>query len=112
MPNFQSSEVYRAALDFNAISAAISNDLILDQSPAASRLRKRSIALIAEIARAASADFNERARCYDRARASAAVCAALIDACFIDKSIDESRHQRSQALLGRIFTLLESRPIH
>jgi four helix bundle protein len=107
MLSFQKLDVYRCAIEFLALSAALPQHLPRGHSGLADQLRRAALSIPLNIAEAAGrTSAADGARHYAIARGSAMECAAIVDALRVLAVVAEEEHVRATELLARIVAML------
>ena len=107
MLSFQKLDVYRCAIEFLALTSALSAEVPRGNAALLDQLRRAATSIPLNIAEAAGrTGIADAARTYAIARGSAMECAAALDALLVLKSIDARTHQPGCELLERIVAML------
>ena len=100
-------DVYRAAIEFLVLAAALLERFPRGHGPLADQLRRAALSIPLNIAEGyGKRARDDRARYYDIARGSAHECGAIVDASSILHLIDEPTYGRAKTLLHRIVAML------
>src|SRR5215475_486885 len=100
-------DVYRAAIDFLALSEDIASQLPRGRAYLVDQLRRASLSVSLNVAEGAG-EFApaDKARFYRMARRSGTECVAILDACRILKVTDDALLTRGRDYLQRIAAML------
>ena len=105
--SFQRLDVYQRAIEFLALTAAISSDIPRGHAALLDQLRRAASSIPLNIAEAAGRTGRaDAARGYAIARGSAMECAAVMDALLVMKVVEPSVQQRGIELLTAIVAML------
>src|SRR5262249_38972147 len=100
-------DVYRAAIDFLALSEEIANQLPKGRAYLVDQLRRASLSVSLNVAEGAGEYAHaDKARFYRMARRSGTECVAILDACRRLKLIDEAILTEGRELLHRVVSML------
>jgi four helix bundle protein len=107
MLTFRKLDVYRCAIEFLALAAAIGNDAPRGNGALVDQLRRAATSVPLNIAEAAGrVAGSDAVRFFVIARGSTMECVAILDALLVLRALDEQRHQKGCALLERIVSML------
>ena len=107
MLSFQRLDVYRCAIEFLALTAALADEVPRGNAALLDQLRRAAISIPLNIAEAAGRTGKaDAARAYAIARGSAMECAAALDAMLLLKIVDGGRKQYVDELLERVVAML------
>ena len=107
MLSFQRLDVYQRAIEFLALTAAVSSEIPRGHSALLDQLRRAASSIPLNIAEGAGRTGKaDAARSYAIARGSAMECAAVMDALLVLKAAEPSTHQRGLELLSAIVAML------
>jgi len=107
MLSFQRLDVYQRAVDFLALTAKITADIPRGNAPLLDQLRRAATSISLNIAEASGRTGTaDAARAFAIARGSAMECAAVMDALFVLKIVEEDVHREGTELLGRVVSML------
>ena len=101
MLSFQRLDVYQRAIEFLALTAAVSSEIPRGHSALLDQLRRAASSIPLNIAEGAG-----RTGKADAARSYAIACAAVMDALLVLKAAEPSTHQRGLELLSAIVAML------
>jgi len=105
--NFRKLDVYRAAVRFLPLAAAIADSLPTRYTSLSDQLRRASLSIPLNIAEGSGkSTAADQRRFFAMARGSAMECAAILDACMALVLIEQSRSDEVDQLLVSIVRML------